>query len=61
MIFAAAGDQTPNPLGNRVFVAVSSDGYVQLKELVFDASGGGALFGNKDELLAEWRLRLGLN
>jgi len=61
MIFADANNQTPNPLGNRVFVAVSGDGYVQLKELIFDASGGAALFGNKDELLAEWRLRLGLN
>ena len=61
MIFAATNDQTPNPLANRVFVAISSDGYVQLKELIFDASGGGALFGNKQELLAEWRLRLGLN
>jgi len=61
MIFGGTDEQTENPLGSRVFVPVSSDGFVQLTELSFDASGRAALFGNKDELLAEWRLRLGLN
>ena len=59
MIFGDISNQTANPLGNRVFVPVSSDGFVQLTELSFDANGGAALFGNKDELLAEWSLRLG--
>ncbi len=61
MIFGDSNNQTANPLGNRVLIPVSSDGFVQLTELYFDASGGAALFGNKDELLAEWRLRLGKN
>lgn len=61
MIFGELDNQPANPLGNRVFVPVSSDGFVQLTELNFDANGGTALFGNKDELLAEWRLRLGIN
>jgi hypothetical protein len=61
MIFGGMKNQAVNPLGNTVFIPVSSGGFVQLTELSFDASGGAALFGNKDELLAEWRLRLGLN
>ncbi len=61
MIFGNSNNQMANPLGNRVLIPVSSDGVVQLTELYFDASGGAALFGNKDELLAEWRLRLGKN
>ena len=61
MIFGDSNNQMANPLGNRVLIPVSSDGFVELTELRFDASGGAALFGNKDELLAEWRLRLGKN
>jgi WD40 repeat protein len=61
MVFGNMNNQTANPLGSRVFVPVSSDGSVQLSELSFDASGRAALFGNKEELLAEWRLRLGLD
>jgi WD40 repeat protein len=61
MVFGNMNNQTANPLGNRVFVPVSGDGSVQLTELSFDGSGRAALFGNKEELLAEWRLRLGLD
>jgi hypothetical protein len=61
MIFGGTNNQMANPLGNRVLIPVSSGDFVQLTELSFDASGGVALFGNKDELLAEWRGRLGLN
>ncbi len=53
--------QSTNPLATRVLIPVSGDGLVQLTELSFDASKGAALFGNKEELLVEWRLRLGLN
>jgi hypothetical protein len=61
MIFGDMNNQTANPLGNQVFIPVSSDGYVQLSKLSFNTGGRAALFGNKDELLAEWRLRLGLD
>jgi hypothetical protein len=61
MVFGEMQGQSTNPLATRVFIPVSGDGLVQLTELSFDASRGAALFGNKEELLAEWRLRLGLN
>ncbi len=61
MIFGDMNGQSANPLATRVLIPVSGDGLVQLTELSFDASRGAALFGNKEELLAEWRLRLGLN
>ena len=61
MIFGDINGQSANPLATRVLIPVSGDGLVQLTELSFDASRGAALFGNKEELLAEWRLRLGLN
>jgi WD40 repeat protein len=47
--------------GNRVYIPVSGDGYVYVAELGFDGAPGVALFGNKDELLTEWKLRLGLD
>jgi len=32
---------------------------VELVELAFPGSASAALFGNREELLAEWRTRLG--
>ena len=46
-------------LGNRLYLPVSGDGFVKLSAVSFDAAQGAALFGNKDELLAEWRQKLG--
>lgn len=40
------------------YLATASAGFVELVELGFDGAPGPMLFGNKDELLAEWRLRL---
>jgi hypothetical protein len=57
MVFGDMSSKTAAPLGNRVFVPVSGDGFVQLAELNFDASRGPALFGNKEKLLEEWRHR----
>ncbi len=61
MVFGESDARSTNPLGNRVSIPVGADGFVQLIERNFDASDGEALFGNKNELLEEWRLRLGLN
>jgi hypothetical protein len=43
---------------NGTYLATASAGFIELVELGFDGSSGPMLFGNKDELLAEWRLRL---
>ncbi len=40
------------------FLPTASGGFVELVELGFDGAPGPMLFGNKDALLAEWRLRL---
>jgi len=43
---------------NRTYVPIARDGLAELYELGFDAESGPALFGNKDELLTEWTLKL---
>jgi WD40 repeat protein len=47
-------------LGNRFYLPVAADGYPRLAELDFTAAHVQGLFGNKDELLQEWRRRLAL-
>jgi WD40 repeat protein len=47
--------------GSRVFLPVAGDGYVQLVELNLDNTRGTALFGNREELRAEWRHRFGMD
>jgi WD40 repeat protein len=46
--------------GNDVHVPVAHAGSVMLRRMQFFASEGPGLFGNKDELLQDWRTRLGL-
>jgi len=46
--------------GNDIYVPVARAGSVSLRRMQFLASEGQGLFGNKDELLLEWRTRLGL-
>ena len=41
-----------------IYLATASAGFIELVELGFDGAPGPMLFGNKDELLTEWRLRL---
>lgn len=45
-------------LGNRFYLPVAADGYPRLAELSLSASHAQGLFGNKDQLLEEWRRRL---
>ncbi|MGI9219512.1 MAG: AAA-like domain-containing protein [Woeseiaceae bacterium] len=61
MVFGDVVTDSAAPLGNRVFIPVSANGYVQLASVGFDGTAGASLFGNKSELLAEWRDRLGLD
>jgi WD40 repeat protein len=59
IVFGDTSSNTFAASGTRVFLPVAGEGYVQLAELSFDAGNGPALFGNNDELLMEWRRRLG--
>jgi len=43
---------------HRAYLPVVRNGFVELVELGFRAPSSPGLFGNKDELLAEWRVRL---
>jgi len=61
IVFADPEQNPAAPSGNQLFLPVSGDGYVQLNALSFDGVQGAALFGNKDELLLEWRQRLGFD
>ena len=55
MVFGDPNQDEAAALGNRFFLPVAADGYPRLAELSFAAARGPGLFGNKDELLDEWR------
>jgi WD40 repeat protein len=44
--------------GSRLYLPVGSDGGIQLAELEFGDSDGAGLFGNREDLLSDWRKRL---
>jgi len=52
------GDPQSDEAGNRFYLPVAGNGFPRLAELNFIASQGPALFGNKDQLLDEWRGKL---
>jgi len=58
MVFGDAEIVDGAALGNRVFVATAGDSFARLVEMRFTVNGGAGLFGNKDELLDEWRRKL---
>ena len=45
----------------RMYLPVIGNGFVHLTQLNFVGGKGPGLFGSKDQLLDEWRDRLGLN
>ena len=47
-------------LGNRFFLPVAGDGYPRLAEVRFGGTDSPGLFGNRDELIAEWSKKLAL-
>ncbi|MDH3533111.1 MAG: hypothetical protein OEO82_09280, partial [Gammaproteobacteria bacterium] len=60
MVFGTAADGGAAATASRVYLPIAGDGFVQLAELNFATMQAPGLFGNKDELLAEWRRKLGL-
>ena len=59
MVFGESnGDD--NIAGNRLFLPVVRDGGVHLLRMDFGDNGGARLFGNRQDLLDEWRARLSL-
>ena len=55
IVFGPAGSGT----ANRAYLPAARNGFVELVELGFPGSTSPGLFGNREELLAEWRGRLG--
>ena len=55
IVFGPAGTET----ANRAYLPAVRDGFVELVELGFPGSSSPGLFGNREELLDEWRRRLG--
>ncbi len=47
----------PASSGRNMYLPVARNGFAELVELSFDGSGYAGLFGNKDELLNQWRDR----
>ena len=60
MVFGETGKRNGSASGNRIFVPASGDGFMRLVEIRFGAGHGTGLFGNKDELLQEWRRKLAM-
>lgn len=56
IVFGPAGSDT----ANRAYLPAARNGFVDLVELPFPGSSRPGLFGNRDELLQEWRARLGV-
>ena len=55
IVFGPAGSET----ANRAYLPAARNGFVELVELAFPGASNPGLFGNREELLAEWRVRLG--
>jgi len=56
------GDGTPaSRVTHRMYLPVARNGYVEIIELGFGGSSSTGLFGNKEELLKEWRERITAN
>jgi len=53
------GDGTPESrVAHRMYLPIARNGYIEIVELGFGRSSSAGLFGNKDELLKEWRERI---
>jgi WD40 repeat protein len=53
------GDGTPaSRVTHRMYLPIAKNGYIEIIELGFGRSSSTGLFGNKDELLKEWRERI---
>ena len=59
MVFGESNSDD-NTAGSRLYLPVVRDGGVHLLRLGFGDDGGAGLFGNRQNLLDEWRARLSL-
>jgi WD40 repeat protein len=57
IVFGPVGSDT----ANRAYFPAARNGFVDLVELAFPGSARPGLFGNREDLLAEWRDRLGVS
>ena len=55
IVFGPDGSET----ANQAYLPAARNGFVELVQLPFPGASTAALFGNRTELLAEWRKRLG--
>ena len=53
--------ETPDARGRTVFVPIADAGFVRIAELAFGSSAAPGLFGSREELLDEWRTKLGMD
>ena len=60
MVLGDPNADNATALGNIVYLPVAGDGFVRLAELGFTPARGPGLFGNKDQLLEEWRRKLAI-
>ena len=58
MVFGNTTADSSAALGSHFYLPVAGDGQVRLVDLSFVATGAPGLFGNKDQLIEEWRHKL---
>jgi len=56
LVFGNGSDRAN--IANRIFLPTARNGYFEFVELSFGGASAPNLFGNKDELLSEWRRRI---
>jgi WD40 repeat protein len=57
---AAGSDAARDPLGNRAMLLTRDAGFAEVAILDFSYESGPTLFGSREQLLEEWRRRLGV-
>jgi len=60
MVFGDPAADNTSVLGGHFYLPIAGDGRVRLAELNFAATGAPGLFGNKDQLIEEWRRKLAI-
>ena len=60
MVFGPSGKDAARLWGSRLLLPVPGDDFLRLEEIDFGAAPATGLFGNREDLLDEWRGRLGL-
>ena len=58
---SAEGGDTSPMAGDTVMLLTRDTGFAQVAEISFSHASGPALLGNREQLLEEWRRKLGLD